>query len=132
MTSHSRISALSGPTLGAGLAFAVLACVLYYCRLGAAAEPGKDKGAGARREQQLKNMNRSAGQYAIAPDEDPKRQFKFHGNAALRFNNPTGGTKDGALFVWSDHGRPQAVLKLFTYDNETFSHEWQSLSDSAL
>jgi hypothetical protein len=106
--------------------------VLYCCCLGAAEEPGKDKGDEARREQQLQNMNRSAGQYAMAPDEDRKRQFKFHENAALRFNNPTGGTKDGALYVWSDHGRPQAVLKLYTYDNETFSHEWQSLAERAL
>jgi hypothetical protein len=103
------------------------------CRhLGAAEEPGKDKGDESRREQQLKNMKRSAAQYAVAPDEDGKRPFRFHQNAALRFSNPTAATKDGALYVWSDHGRPQAVLKLFTYDNETFSHEWQSLSERAL
>lgn len=132
MTSHSRIRVLSGSTLGAALASAVLAGVLYCRHLGAAEEPGKDKGDEAHREQQLKNMKRSAAQYAVAPDEDRKRPFQFHQNAALRFSNPARGTGDGSLYVWSDHGRPQAVLKLFTYNNETFSHEWQSLSERAL
>src|SRR6185437_9057245 len=102
MTNHSRIRVLSGLTLGAALASAVLAGVLYCRPIGAAEEPGKDKGDEARREQQLQNMKRSAAQYAVVPDEDRKRPFKFHQNAVLRFSNPAVGTRDGSLYVWSD------------------------------
>jgi hypothetical protein len=132
MTSPSRIRVLSGFTLAAALASAVLSGVLSCRPLGAAQEPGKDKEDEARREQQLNNMKRSAAQYAVATDEDRKLPFRFHQNAALRFSNPAVGTRDGALYVWSDHGRPQAVLKLYTYNNETFAHEWQSLSERTL
>jgi hypothetical protein len=86
----------------------------------------------APREQQLQNMKRSAAQYKISFADDAKRQIKFHENAAMRFSNPVTRAKDGAIYVWSEHGRPQAIFKLYTYDNEIYHHEWQSLSESAL
>ena len=50
----------------------------------------------------------------------------------MRFTNPVGGTTDGALFFWSDGGRPRAILKFFTYDNERFTPLLQSLSEDVL
>jgi hypothetical protein len=94
-------------------------------------EPEKDKDDEAGRER-LKNLKRSAAQYTVASAKDPKRKFKFHEDAVLRFSNPTTGLKDGALYVWSDRGRPQAILKLYTFDGERFSHEWQSLSEGPI
>ena len=29
-----------------------------------------------------------------------------------------------------NHGRPQAVLKLYTFNNKTYTHAWLSLSES--
>jgi hypothetical protein len=115
--------------LGSALT-SVLASLMLCGHLGALDDPGKDEEA--RREQQLKNMKRSAAQYAVSPADDRKRLFKFHETAAMRFSNPVGGTKDGTVYLWSEHGRPQAIIKLYTYDNEHFSHEWQSLSESTI
>jgi hypothetical protein len=108
------------------LALALIS-MIFWGHLDGMDEPGKEEEA--RRDQQLKNMKRSAAQYAISPAEDRQRLFKFHENAAMRFSNPVLGTKDCAVYVWSDRGRPQAIVKLYTFDNEHFSHEWQSLSE---
>lgn len=101
-----------------------------FGRLTAADEP-KEKEDETRREQQLKNMKRSAAAYALSAGS-PKRAFKLQDAALLRFSNPVSGTKDGAIYVWTDGGRPQAVVKLYTFDNEHFTHEWLSLSEGKL
>src|SRR5207249_6956068 len=49
---------------------------------------------------------------------------------ALRSSNPVGGSRDGALYLWTNHGRPQAVLKLYTFNNKTYTHAWLSLSEN--
>jgi hypothetical protein len=105
----------------------------FFCgRLAAEDDPGKEKEDETRREQQLKNLKRSAAQHVVFPADDPKRPFKFRADALLRFSNPTTGCKDGAIYLWVDRGRPQAILKPYTYDNERFHHEWQSLSEGAI
>jgi len=106
--------------------------VLYCDPLGAADEPEKTKEDDARREEQLKNLKRSAAQYTVSPADNRKRPFKLHEDAVLRFSNPVTGCKDGALYLWTDRGRPHAIVKVYTYDNERFSHELQSLSDGAI
>jgi hypothetical protein len=106
--------------------------VLCCGPLGAADEPGKEKGDEARREAQLKNLKRSAAQYTVSPADDRKRPFKFREEPVLRFSNPITGCKDGGIYLWVDRGRPRAIVKVFTYDNEHFTHEWQSLSEGAL
>lgn len=103
--------------------------------LGAAAavadepERAKEEQA-AQREQQLKDMQRSAAQYTLTSADAARRTFKFHETAVIRPSNPISGTKDGALYVWTDHGRPQAILKFFTFNNQTYTHAWLSLSES--
>jgi hypothetical protein len=106
--------------------------VLCCGSLGAADEPKKDKEEEARREEQLKNLKRSAAQYTVFPADDRKRPFKFREDAVLRFSNPITGCKDAAIYLWVDRGRPQAIAKVFTYDNEYFTHEWQSLAEGAI
>ena len=118
-----------GSRLLATSVLAVLASGLVCGLLIASDEPGKDKEDPARREQQLGNMKRSAAQHTLSSAEDPKRTFKFHETAVLRFSNPVSNNKDGALFLWTDRGRPRAVVKLYTFDNKYFTHEWLSLSD---
>ncbi|OWK45258.1 hypothetical protein FRUB_01589 [Fimbriiglobus ruber] len=100
--------------------------------LGAADEPGKNKEDEARREEQHKNLKRSAAQYVMFPADNRKRPFKFREDAVLRFSNPVTGCKDGAVYLWVDGGRPRALLKVYTYDNEHFSHELQSLAEGAI
>ena len=108
----------------------VLAAVVFCSPLGAVDEPERDKAEEAQREQGLKNMRRSAAQYALSSTDTPQRTFKFHETAALRFSNPVTDVTDGALYLWTDHGRPQAVVKFFTFNNKTYTHAWLSLSEN--
>jgi len=75
-------------------------------------------------------MKRSAAQYALSSADTPQRAFKFHETAALRFSNPISGTNDGALYLWTDHGRPQAILKFYTSSHKAYTHVWLSLSEN--
>jgi hypothetical protein len=111
---------------------AVVAAVIPTSFLLAQDDPEKVKEEEAQRNKQLKAMQRSAEQVTISLADEPKKAFKFHETALLRFSNPVSGTKDGAIYMWSNHGRPQAILKLYTYDNKQFTHEWLSLSESAI
>ncbi|HEV3387080.1 MAG TPA: hypothetical protein VG097_19835 [Gemmata sp.] len=126
MIGHSRSFHPPGYFLAASLALTMFAGKLH-----AADDEGK-KEEEARREQQLKVMKCFAELYTLSHADDRKRLYKLHENAIMRFSNPVGGTKDGAVYLWSDRGQPQAVLKIFTYDNEVFVQEWQSLSESPL
>src|SRR5205823_14343325 len=113
-------------------ALGLLAAVMFCGPPAAADEPEKDKEEQkSRREQQFQNMKRSAAQYILSSADTSERAFKFHETAALRFSNPVSGTNDGALFLWTDHGRPQAIVKFYTFDNKFYTHAWLSLSESA-
>jgi hypothetical protein len=109
---------------------ALFISALFCGHLTAADDPKKDEQD--IREQQLKNMKRSAAQFTLSLADDRKRQFKFHENAVMRWSNPVGTVKDGAVYIWSDRGRPQAIFKLYTFDDALFSHEWQSLTESPI
>src|SRR5207248_2289996 len=113
-----------------GSVLVALAAVVFCGPLGAADEPDQDKEE-SQWEQRLKNMQRSAAQYTFSTADTLKEAFKFHETPYLRSSNPVGESKDGAVYVWTNHGRPQAVLKLYTFNNKTYTHAWQSLSESA-
>jgi hypothetical protein len=113
-----------------GVAVAVAMVSTLCGLLGAADEGQQGKEEEARREQGLRNMQRSAAQYTLSSTDTPQRAFKFHETAVIRPSNPISGTQDGALYVWTDHGRPQALLKFFTFNNKTYSHAWLSLSEN--
>lgn len=116
----------------AAIVLAGLAGVALRGRLGAAEVPAKDKEEEARHQRQLKDMTRSAAQHTLASAGTPKRTFKFRQAALLRSSNPVSGTKDGAVFLWTGGGRPQAALKIFTFDGKSFIHAWLSLSEGTL
>src|SRR5262245_20072462 len=126
MTSRATNRVLAAIALGA------LAGVAFGGRLGVADEPAKDSEEEARRERQLKDMTRSAAQHTLASADSPKRTLKFREVALLRSSNPVSGTKDGTVFLWTDRGRPQVALKVFTFDNTSYAHAWLSLSQGTL
>jgi hypothetical protein len=126
MTSRTANRVLAAIVLGA------LAGVALGGRPGVADEPAKDSEEEARRERQLKDMMRSAAQHTLASADTPKRTFKFREAALLRSSNPVSGTRDGAIFLWTDRGRPQVALKIFTFDNKSYAHAWLSLSEDTL
>jgi len=112
------------------LIVSLLATIALCGQVGAANEPEQKEQAEALRERGLQNMKRSAARYVLTSADALKETFKFDEIAAMRFDNPISGTKDGALYVWTNHGRPQAVLKFFTFNNKSYSHAWLSLSES--
>jgi hypothetical protein len=95
-------------------------------------EPGKSKEEEARREEQSKKVHRSAAQYTVAPAGEGKEPFKFHPDAVLKWSNPLGGARDGAVYIWSNGHRPQAIFKLFSFDGDHFTQEWQSLAEGPI
>jgi hypothetical protein len=111
------------------LTFAFVA-VIAAVALRAADESEKEKAEEAQREQRLMDMKRSAAQYTISSADTPPRPFQFRETPVLRFSNAVGGTRDGALYLWTNHGRPQAILKLYTYNNRNYSHALLSLSEN--
>src|SRR5262245_49934560 len=113
----------------AAVVLAALAAVAFGGWQGATDDPGKSKEEEAERERRLKDMTRTASQHTLHSADDRKRAFKLHDAALLRSSNPVSGSKDGAIFLWTDGGRPQAVVKVLTFDNKTLIHEWLSLSE---
>src|SRR5687767_12246708 len=107
----------------------LVATAVAASRLAAQGEPGQSAGGNPKADPSLRAMYRSAAQYTLSSADEPGRAFALRETPALRSSNPVSGNKDGAIFLWTDRGRPQAALKLFTYDNKRFTHFWQSLSD---
>jgi hypothetical protein len=95
----------------------------------AKSEPKVDE---ARRAQRLANMRKSAAQFTIHAGNDHEHALELLENPVLRWANPENTAKDGTVFLWTRRSRPLAMLQLFTYDDEHFSHEWQSLDRGPL
>jgi hypothetical protein len=75
-------------------------------------------------------MKLSASQYTIRFRDSREDPLKLVETPVLRWSNPENAATDGTVFLWTHRGRPAVALGLFTYDNEKFSHEWQSLTTS--
>jgi hypothetical protein len=86
----------------------------------------------AQREKLLKAMRSLAASYTLSIGENKKSRLKLVEEPLMRFSNPVGVSKDGAFFVWTDKGRPHALLKIYTTNYRTFFQEWQSLSEDYL
>ncbi|MBI3864473.1 MAG: hypothetical protein HY290_21535 [Planctomycetia bacterium] len=77
-------------------------------------------------------MQRSAAQFTIRLRDESERPLKLVTKPIQRWANPENAAKDGTIYLWTDRGRPAVALGLFTYDDDHFSHEWQSLTASSL
>jgi hypothetical protein len=68
----------------------------------------------------------------IATADAPGTPLTFRKEPALHWSNPVRKTADGALFLWTDRGRPEVAVSLFYYpDNRgkmTVVHEFQTLA----
>ena len=78
-------------------------------------------------------LQKAAAQYSMQLGGDVPRELTFRETPVFRWSNPVQGSPDGAVFVWTDHGRPAAVLGIFPDDNtDTFVHEFQSLASGPI
>ena len=81
----------------------------------------------------LAYMKRTVAGYDMRPANDPETPFKLQPEAVLRFNNPVGGAKDGAVFLWlGAAGRPEAVAQVSLNGQGVWVHEFSSLSTGPL
>jgi hypothetical protein len=75
----------------------------------------------------------TAAKYDLKTAGDQPRQLKLHEESLLRWTNPLGANKaHGEVFLWSDRGRPAAVVSMYEYTDPTGvvheHHEWCSLA----
>jgi hypothetical protein len=132
MSSPIRFVATFQRTL---LAVAMLAFPLSV--LVAAPDPPGEKsedGASAR-DARLEMMMHMAERYDIYPKTDPQKKLERVPRPVLRWTNPVRGARDGCLWLWTQNGRPEAIVSFypsFGTDGEQWDHEFQSLSRGKL
>jgi hypothetical protein len=129
---RNGMSRYTGPLPALRALTAGVVVALLCGSLPAVEEPVKNKEEDARQAEQSRKIQRSAAQHTIAPAGADKKPHKFHESAVMRWSNPVGGAKDGAVYIWTDGHRPQAMLKLFSFDGDNFTHEWQSLAEGPI
>ncbi|MEJ7637513.1 MAG: hypothetical protein WKF75_05840, partial [Singulisphaera sp.] len=77
----------------------------------------------------------AASGYRISGETEPERPWKLREEPILRWSNPVRKTGDGAVFVWTDRGRPEVVASFYRYGPEedlSEDHEFMSLATTPL
>jgi hypothetical protein len=79
----------------------------------------------------------SAAAYELRAESADGRKLKLQEEPLLRWSNPLGGRNaHGDVFLWTDEGRPAAVLSLYEYDTPMKTvqehHEFCSLATTKL
>ncbi len=99
----------------------------------AAPDPPGEKSdeATSARDARLEMMMRMAERYDIYAQTDPPRKLERVAKPVLRWTNPVRGAKDGCLWLWTQNGRPEAIVSFYPSlgtEGEQWDHEFQSLS----
>lgn len=85
----------------------------------------KDKASTKR----LEYMTTTLAGYTLQSSDDRTKQFRFKADPVLRFTNPVGGLKDGAVFLWVDEfDRPTVATQFFWSAEGDWRQELSSLS----
>jgi hypothetical protein len=93
-----------------------------------------DEGNSAR-DARLEMMMRMAERYEIFAQTDPPKKLERVPKPVLRWTNPVRGARDGCLWLWTQSGRPEAIVSFYPSlgtDGEQWDHEFQSLSRGKL
>jgi hypothetical protein len=84
-------------------------------------------------EARLDYMKQSLAVHALESLDRPKATYRLRDDPVLRFNNPVGAVKDGALFLWLDaNDRPVAAVQVFKHTDGSWFHAFSSLSTAPL
>jgi hypothetical protein len=87
----------------------------------AAGEPADDPAA------RLEFMKKSVTIYSVRPAGGGP-EYRLDPEPVFRWNNPVSGSKDGAVFLWTEGGRPVATVQSFSLAKGGWLHEFSSLS----
>src|SRR5262249_16259210 len=75
----------------------------------------------------------TAGRYEIRCQGEEGRKTTLRGDSVLRWTNPVGGHQaHGEVFLWTDRGRPAAVLSLYQVTEANVVHEHHEFCSLAL
>ena len=78
-------------------------------------------------------MKKSMARHEISTFGDRTNKFRFQAEPVLRFTNPVGGSRDGAMFVWLGEGdRPVVAAQILWTPEQVWMEEFSSLSTSPL
>jgi hypothetical protein len=81
----------------------------------------------------LEFMKESMATHEIHALDDRGTRFRLQPDPVLRFTNPVGGSRDGALFLWLDEaGRPVVASQILWNPQQIWAQEFSSLSPSPL
>jgi hypothetical protein len=82
----------------------------------------------------LAYMKDSVAPYNIRRAEARSPLFRFRADPIFRMDNPVSGTKEGAIFLWTDAetDRPEAAIQVFRTATGDWMHEWTSLATGAI
>lgn len=101
------------------------------CRAAVAAEKETEKLSGWQRL-----FRKHAAAYKIVIDGDKTSEVKLITEPILQWSQPVRGGADGAIFVWTQAGRPVAICTLFIWPigdgRQGIAHELHSLSQAPL
>jgi hypothetical protein len=101
--------------------------------LGLVGQTATTRGAHDTPAARLDFMKASLKIHAVHPADDSETIFKLQSEPVMRFTNPVGTVKDGAIFYWTGAGeRPEAAVQIFLHNNGTWYQEFSSLSTGPL
>jgi hypothetical protein len=85
----------------------------------------------------IKRFQEEARKYVLVQDTARPGKLEFLAEPVLHWANPARNGEDGAVFVWTRNGRPEAIGSVFTYTNSRTGaaitkHAFHSLSDAPL
>jgi hypothetical protein len=101
--------------------------------LGLVGQAARSEGAHETPAARLDFMKESLKAHTVHPVGDPHVVYKLQSEPAMRFTNPVGTVKDGAIFFWTGASdRPEAAVQIFLHNDRTWYQEFSSLSMAPL
>lgn len=97
--------------------------------------PQENKKTDAPGGQRIEQLKQAAKMYRIARESEPAKSFVLIDEPVLRWTNPLRKTDDGAVFLWTEQGRPEAIASFYRYRSDEGlleDHEFQSLATTPL
>jgi hypothetical protein len=92
-----------------------------------ASDAGKTESAG-----RLAFMKTSVAAYNVRRGPGRGESFRLQPEPIFRMNNPIGDAVDGAIFFWTEDGRPMAAVQIFQLTNGIWLQEFVSLATAPL
>ena len=81
----------------------------------------------------LEFMKKTMASNEVHALDDRATKFRLQAEPVLRFTNPVGGSRDGAMFVWLGEGdRPAVAAQIYWNPEQVWMEEFSSLSTGPL